>query len=986
MIFKSVNTVADQPFSLLSNLAKAEPPDAQRSEGKVAFVDAMQAMGITSVFDILRRSKTAFVRELYPLSDANGELAYENARCYATQIVRLYRNQLVSSGRTQSLTRRTGVRSLVDIGPSFPNLFKENWDLFCKVGAIEAKDSPVAYLTSLYRFAKEQLEGSTSEANRISLDLRRPDLKDLQIDQQSTFTPVPVLKIVHDVLGKAIRKYVDTVQADKDKTLYQLIAEKQHPFLFPYNFHHQQVMLGLSGNKPALGELSYRISLEVPATAPGTAAYGAIQQPSAVALSLLAGLSPEQQLIVLEPGPSDIALFFMTKYGVQYTSGLDNPLNQLKVFTEKSGLTTGEVEALLAVRNNTPYPSPNVLSDGLGATGTSALLSDARLYGACYVNGPDDAPAMDIGFSASEPPTPILVNTSLDRFDRLQRMIRLQRWLDIPFAELDTLVIAAIRAEGADNPNTLLTRNTLRALGCYRYLHRQYNLPPEEFAALLHHLSAYASEGRLPMFDKVFNSPALFDTPFILDGGTYSPAETDSATIKTLAQLCAGLQLHATEDSLWLLTTDTRDLLGDVVQDLKRNLSITSSLYRQARIASLFGLAVADSRALIDLLGGETWRKQVVRGRLTPHEGATVEPDILDILMQLDWMVTWLKDTGRDAPTLRRQLGVDGSDTSVSQSVQEQLDQLAGQARAALLNAEQLSALNLPNDSAGQSIDWWPLLAPLINEQGLVLARPLTLVENLEADLTQSITELLKDIVFADETIKAAAIERLTKFVLGGYYAQHRLVEGLLQTLAELPLDRSEGVLRWAGSSADQVLSELLSDASQPAQTLDKLLRYAQVNQQLGLSAQALRTFLVNPQWLHPTLATALPLSLPSFYLLDRYQNWRESAEKAEELLLGYFVYANATPPPTEHAGECAALLAALLDWPTAQVASATGILTPNELAQTMSQVDWLRRMHSASQQTHLASASLLQATDLNPDSAMVAWQAVGEAVMAANR
>jgi len=169
--------MTDPSFSLLANLSKVETADAARSDGKVSFVDAMQQMAISSVFDIIRRSKPAFMRELMTLSDANGELAYENARCYATQIVRLYRNQLVSSGRTQTLTRRTGVRSLVEIGPSFPNLFKENWDLFCKVGALEAKDSPVAYLTSLYRFAINQLEGSTNEANRINLDLRRPDLK-----------------------------------------------------------------------------------------------------------------------------------------------------------------------------------------------------------------------------------------------------------------------------------------------------------------------------------------------------------------------------------------------------------------------------------------------------------------------------------------------------------------------------------------------------------------------------------------------------------------------------------------------------------------------------------------------------------------------------------------------------------------------------------------------------------------------------------------
>lgn len=987
--------MTDVSFSLLANLNKAEKSDAARSDGKVNFVDAMQLMAISSVFDILRRSKPAFVRELSRLSDANGDLAYENARCYATQIVRLYRNQLVSSGRTQTLTRRTGVRSLMDIGPSFPNLFKENWDLFCKVGALEAKDSPAAYLTSLYRFAINELEGSSSEANRINLDLRRPDLKDLLIDQQSTFTPVPVLNIVHEVLGKAIRTYVDTVPTDKDKTLYQLVAEKQHPFLFPYNFHHQQVMLGLSQKQPILGELSYRVSLQVPATAAGTNTYGAVQQLGALAQLMMTGLSPQQQLILVDPGSANgdaIMSFFKSKYGVDYINDATNPLNQLRVFTEKTGLTASEVEALLAVRSNAPYPSPNVTGTELNGHETVVTTADPRKYGACYVNGPSTDAAMDIEFSGNAAPR--LVNTSVDRFDRLQRMIRLQRWLNIPFAELDTLVMAAIHAEGADNPDAILKFNTLRALGCYRYLQRQYKLRPEEFAAFLHHLTPYASDGRVPMFDEVFNSSALFDTPLILDGSNFGVPPTDSDTIKTLAQLCAGLKLPASQDSLWLLAMDTRDLIGDTPQSLKRDLSSMSSLYRQARIASMLGLAAKDSWALVDLLGGEAWRKKVVTGQLTHHVESDAEPDILDILMQLDWAVTWLKDTGRDIPTLRRQLGVDTSEAAIAQTMLEQLDPLAAQARTAVLSAEKLLTLNLPNDDAGEPIDWWPLLAPLIDEQGLVLARPLTLVENLEADLTQVISDQLTDIVFADEAIRATTINRLMEFVLAGYLTQHRLVEGLLQSVAGLPLDRSEGVLRWADSSADQFLGVLLEATADGdagltqtlSEALDTLLRHAEVNQELGLSAQALRTFLVNPHWLHPDFTHPLRLSLASVYLLDRYGDWRNKAEKAEERLLSYFIHANATPPPAEHAKDCAILLADLLGWSGAEVEAATQILTPEQIARSMNQIDWLQRMHSASQQTRLASAQLLEATNLTLDSEIGNWQAVGEAIMAASR
>ncbi|WP_241002271.1 Tc toxin subunit A, partial [Pseudomonas viridiflava] len=92
----------------------------------------------------------------------------------------------------------------------------------------------MAYLTSLYRFAREELEGSSAETNRITLDDRRPDLKNLIIDQQSTFTPIPTLQIVNQVLSEAIHAYTDTVSASRGKSIYQLVAEKHHPFLFPY--------------------------------------------------------------------------------------------------------------------------------------------------------------------------------------------------------------------------------------------------------------------------------------------------------------------------------------------------------------------------------------------------------------------------------------------------------------------------------------------------------------------------------------------------------------------------------------------------------------------------------------------------------------------------------------------------------------------------------------------------------------------------------
>ncbi|RMN14819.1 hypothetical protein ALQ65_01019 [Pseudomonas syringae pv. coriandricola] len=978
----------EQPFSLLRNLARSGDNTHKHDDGQVSFIDAMEKLNVHSVFDIVRRSKTAFVRELSRISDADAALAYENARCYATQIVRLYRNQLLSSGRTQQLTRRTGVRSLVDIGPGFPNLFKENWDLLCKVGAIEAKDSPVAYLTSLYRFALEQLEGSIAEDSRIKLHDRRPDLEDLLIDQQSTFTPIPTLHIVNQVLSKAISAYVDTVPADKNKSIYQLVAEKQHPFQFPYNFHFQQISLGLAGKKPTLGELSYRVSLEVPTTSGYGSDYGKVQHSSAIAQVLMSGAGPEQQSIVLEPALSSQAnadtsadltrQFFKTKYNVDYVDDASNPLNNLNVFLEKTGLDSDGVEALLAIGSHTAYASPNILSAKHTADEDSPLEASLKAikarFGAGYVNGPTTQPAMATSKDAYG--IERLINTSVDRFDRLQRMIRLQRWTGIPFSALDTLIMAVIRSEGSVNLPMVLTVNTLRALGTYRYLDKRYGLAPDEFAAFVHLMAGEANDGRLPMFDRVFNNPALFDTPLVLSGSILYLDHDSSQYVKARAQLSRALHLSSTHEGLRQLAIDVRELIGNAPTDFRLNLRMISSLYRQTRIASMLGLTALESRALIDLLGSESYRKKVISGQLDD-----TEPDVLDILMQLDWAVTWLKASDRDIATLRRQIGWDMTETIVTQELTVQLEQLTNDARQAVLKRDQLASLDLPSkDDQNNAITWWNILHVLIDLSGLVIPQPLA--EDPAFSIRRTLHERLSHIAIG-EPLLTEIEARLATFILNGYLNQHRLMEGLLLTLTGLPLDRCEPVIRWAGSDVSKFLGELLLGKG-VIQTLTKLIRYSEVSQQLGLSARALRTFLINPRWLYPEVGFLLPLSMNSLYLLDRYRDWRDNCGYPEEALLEYFKQANDTPRDNT---QCAARLASLTGWTSSEVLAANALLTGSDrIASNMHEVDWLSRMHNASDVTGLSAKQLLSATDLTATSTASHWKSVGEAVIAANR
>lgn len=148
--------------------------------------------------------------------------------------------------------------------------------------------------------------------------------------------------------------------------------------------------------------MNYRISLRVPFS-PGDSAYGRVSQSRVEAQKLLSGLSPEQQKLLLAPASSDGELSVLKKnYGTEEVARL----HELKFFKERTGLTTEQVEQLLAQGSHRPRSSNN---------SPSSTLSN---YGAGYINGPETTPALAI-----VQPANTLGGTSRERFARMQRMI-----------------------------------------------------------------------------------------------------------------------------------------------------------------------------------------------------------------------------------------------------------------------------------------------------------------------------------------------------------------------------------------------------------------------------------------------------------------------------------------------------------------------------------------------------------------------------------
>jgi hypothetical protein len=644
---------------------------------KTDFKTAMQTMKIESVFDIAHMPREQFARELARHSDANAQQAYDNAVSYARQISRLYLEHQVSSGDAKRRVRRNADFESKSVPATYQTLFNENWEHFCHEGNIASINSPVAYLRALYLFAG-QLENSSRQPEKILLEKRRPDLKALMLDHQSAFVSRPMLNIVNDTLSSHIQNHLKNT--NNSKSVHEVLASEHYPFSLPYDLHHQQCLLGLGAGKPGLGELNYRASLKLPFS---QNAWDNDDLKSRVnAQRHLSGLSPEQQKLLIMQLDTDTNVDTLKKaYGTENTERL----GELEFFKERTGLTAEQVQQVLAQGKHRPRASAN------------SPPSEHANYGASYVNGPisEQKSKGVLKIAITENKTKEIINRSRTRFHRLQQMIRLQRWTGIPFTELDTLLVNALRSEGGSSRT--LNINTLRTLGVYRYLHQRYGILPEEFASFLHDMPTSACGDRTPLFDQVFNRTGLLESP-LQKKQTTALVTTDP---ETFSYLSAGLSF--TQDSLLLLAQQTEKYASS-----KHDLSTVSSLYRQARIARMFGLSPADSTRLARLLGGDKFSKSLVTGALSnPSEPKT---DILDVLMAMDWAVDWLRQSNFDVAQLTRQFDAK-NDLPLSQNLEKRLETI--RADESPLFDQQRQMESLLHDIADLSAEYVPCVMKL---------------------------------------------------------------------------------------------------------------------------------------------------------------------------------------------------------------------------------------------------------------------------------
>lgn len=673
--------------------------------------------------------------------------------------------------------------------------------------------------------------------------------------------------------------------------------------------------------------------------------------------------------------------FFQDNYGISADDSVK--LKGVLSFGQQTGSKVTDLEHLFSSGDFRPLVSPNVVfSNPIFDSGqTSEHFPAPYHYGGVYINaGQLDALSivrMDNGREIDA--------VSDFRYDRMNRFIRLQRWLALPYHQLDLLIVSAIKAE-TKNTDLTISNNTLRALGLFRHLSTQYKVLPEVFAGWIYQVTPFAVSNNIPFFDQLFNRSKLFDQPLILDGKEFNYKENQGEGAKTVKQLCAGLAI----------SLSTFQVIAPVVENalklpsgkLVRNLDVVSRLYRLVTIPRLFGYSAEDGLILADILTDKN-------EYLAKIPALGEKNDILSVIAQMEVLTSWLTKTKLTPIKLSLLLGktqLPVVPTSGMLTFYKGIsDGLTDNVR---LQQSDFSRQEINN------IDWWGILSDengvFDKDNGLIKDIPLIWGKTDEESLRKNIEDILNEKNISPDNNQ---INIVVQIILQAKTAQESLLSSAIAGEYGVSRDIVTLQLRWLGSGVYSVLKLVLDNTPEKVEDIKtdfldltyRLLVYTQLISALSIGNNLLLLRLTSPRWLGLNIdeTTKISLSLDEIFLLNRYQDLLENAKQNEDKIQEYFTFANSeTLSKTEEDDthyKCAQLLAEILDWDPDEIYLAcekAGL--EKKRAMTLSQIDWIRRLQQLSVKTNLSVEPLLGAGVLNVNSDFEAFQSIGEAVMAA--
>lgn len=990
-------------------------PEQLDTLSKVQGCTAMEiAQG--SVDDLIKLGKGFDVDQAQTLHQRASSMAVLAARQMREQ-------RLKASEPASAAMARSGVRALVD-GPSFESQFTPSWSSNCMPGAIEATTSPAAYLTSLYRLATQTVEPLAIEGENITLAQRRPDLVDLTLDPVSLERVEPTVVVVNEILERAAREFLDS-RNRSDEAVDDALLTTRYPFQLPYERYQAQINHVLQRKRYQLGDAVRQLDPKFPYFKE----QGLHSAASDDALQLDAAFGPEQRALLMEapyfpltnlarkaPGLQRQAAMGVAQagfYNRHYGVADAEPLVDIATFCKRTGINQTKLEDLLSIETRAPVATPNVA--GLAP-------ASPAVFGSSYVNA-GIAPTLGV---VSEGGSMHRFTGHTDgHFDRLQRIIRLSRWMELSFADTDLLLAAAFKSEFGENPHGFqITENTLRMLGLFRQLQRDFKVTAEDFAALVHGVGLYACGSDIPQFDRIFNASGLFETPLCLDDSVFPIVPATDNQYRKVDHLCSALGISfetyvyvARYIAQGLHRQNSESQADADINSLRWSHAVVSAFYRLVKLPRYLGISSIEAIALLQLINqsANQYVSRLAQPRLAVYQHSEMT-DTLSVIQSLADVIKWCNTHQLSVNWLYQQVM---PLTPVAAATEHEIDllkQIQSRMGAVLVSQATFVEAGAPQYSAGDTptaIDWLAEFEAFVSGDGLIIDRSITAPEyEDEAYYTERLLELI-DRVMSRHGVTAISYLRIKLFsvVMDARAAQQSLVWECLASTLKVTAEQCRELLLWARGTTYQLLAEVLrvfaieggAGVAVPVgdevlTILARLARRAAIAQQLNVSAMALRSFVRNPEWFgRPAQARRTrsatwsidDIGFADLYSLVQYQRVVKFSRRGEQELLDYLQLVNSLPNELSDADaelvreDAAGKIAGFIGFGTRDILQTAALLTDNGILLTVLELDHLIRIREFCNELQLGTTAVIDLSRLRSDSSRNDYRAAGEGALA---
>lgn len=542
---------------------------------------------------------------------------------------------------------RLGIRQS-SMQRDYADLFPTRAGRFVKSGSVASMFSPAAYLTELYREAKNLHKDTTPN----HLDTRRPDLASLSLSQTNMDDELSTLSLSNELL-------LNNIQAQESKdynSVIEMLAAYRQTGATPYNQHYEAARQSIIQQDPEFTAFHNNPAV-------------AMKMDTVSLLSIQADISPELREILTEEisednvddlikrnfGDTDISAFQNVAYLASwYELTYDEIRSLLGLVTAGSSLTDGvkyyqndqlislvETDDKLSAILLTRTPGENYdqfgyielipvsgddyqlrftvtggytgedhsVNIGTTGSGSSDLLDDGR------ITGPNTPFTMNVKLDSTKLDQKITIGVTRYEYTyyssytyasvhfqkndfsystfllKLNKLIRLYKATRINPSDIRSIIESR-------NTTLQITSDVLSQLFRVNYYMQRYDIDVSAALVLAGSAIGQLTHGnQVSAFTRLFNMPMLNNTEFSADGTAITLSPSGASDTFHTGVIKRAFGINDTElYTLWTLVSGSA-----TPPDFACTIENLSALYRISLLADVHNLSVTELAALLSV-------------------------------------------------------------------------------------------------------------------------------------------------------------------------------------------------------------------------------------------------------------------------------------------------------------------------------------------------------------------------------------------------